>query len=120
MVLGRWSASGAGGRARRAWAAEAATAFERARTLMPGNPDPRLNLGLVFEAAERTDDALDAYRSALEADPDHVPSMQALARLQIRRDRADDRTAELLRTISLRGESEPWREWARKRLATRG
>src|ERR1051326_6844899 len=28
---------------------EAASEFELARKLMPGNPDPRLNLGLTFE-----------------------------------------------------------------------
>lgn len=98
---------------------EAANEFEWARKLLPGNADPRMNLGMVLETAERTDDALAAYRSALEAEPEHVPAMQAMVRLQVRRDRTDERTNDLLKVISLRGESERWREWARTQLAQR-
>lgn len=98
---------------------EAASEFEWARKLLPGNPDPRLNLGLVLETAERTDDALAAYRAALEVEPEHVPTVQALVRLQFRRSRTDDRTTEFLRLVSLRGDSEDWRTWAQSQLAAR-
>lgn len=99
---------------RRGDLARAAEAFERARTLMPGLPEPRVNLGLTFERAGRTTDAIDAYASALAADPDHIQAAQALARLQILTGRTDDRTPQLLQNIALRGGSEEWRSWARQ------
>lgn len=92
---------------------EAAGEFEWARKLMPGNPDPRMNLALVLERAGRTDDALSAYAAALEVRPEHIQSIQALARLQLRFGRADERTAGLLDEIAVRGETERWRDWAR-------
>ncbi|MBL8764395.1 MAG: tetratricopeptide repeat protein [Phycisphaerae bacterium] len=91
----------------------AASEFEWARKLSPGHPDPRLNLALTLEQAGRTDEALDMYATALEVYPDHLPSVEALARLQIRTGRADDRTPRLLDEIALRGSDEAWRNWAR-------
>lgn len=92
---------------------EAAGEFEWARKLMPGHPDPRLNLALVLEKAGRTDEALETYATALEVYPGHIPTIQALARLQVRSGRTDDRTAELLDEIAMHGENEAWRTWAR-------
>ncbi len=97
----------------------AASEFEWARKLMPGHPDPRMNLAMTLEAAGRTDDALDAYASALEAYPEHLPSMQALVSLQIRTGKADDRTPAMLREIAMRGESDAWKSWARTQIAMR-
>ncbi|MEL6396623.1 MAG: tetratricopeptide repeat protein [Planctomycetota bacterium] len=97
---------------------EAASEFQWARRLMPGNPDPRMNLGLALEQAGMIDDALDSYRTALEVYPEHLPTIQALARAQLRHDRADDRTPALLEKIAQRSASSEWREWARLRLAT--
>jgi Tfp pilus assembly protein PilF len=96
---------------------EAASEFEWARKLMPGHPDPRMNLALTLEKAGRVDEALATYGTALEVYPNHVPSMQALARLQIRCDRQDARTEEFLREIALAGDSAQWRQWAQKRIA---
>jgi Tfp pilus assembly protein PilF len=95
---------------------EAAGEFEWARKLMPGHPDPRLNLALTLEKAGRTDDALTTYATALEVYPEHIPTMQALSRLQVRSGRTDDRTAAMLNEIALRGESPTWRDWARLQL----
>jgi len=92
---------------------EAASEFEWARKLMPGHPDPRINLGLALERAGRAGEAIDAYEAALDVFPGHLPATQALARAQVRHSQTDDRTATLLDEISLRGESERWREWAR-------
>lgn len=99
---------------------EAANEFEWARKLMPGHPDPRMNLALTLERAGRINEALAAYDTALEVYPGHVPSMQALARLQVRHNRADDRTDNFLREIALRGETEEWREWARRQMIQTG
>ena len=95
---------------------EAANEFEWARKLMPGHPDPRMNLALTLEKAGRIDEALATYNSALEVYPGHIPTMQALTRLQIRRSRSDDRTASMLNQIALSGESPQWRQWAQRQL----
>ncbi len=91
---------------------EAANEFEWARKLMPGHPDPRVNLGVTLERAGRMDDALQAYTSALEAYPDHLPATQALVRLQIRTGRTDTHTRPRLESIALRGDP-TWQTWAR-------
>ncbi|MCB9844653.1 MAG: tetratricopeptide repeat protein [Phycisphaeraceae bacterium] len=96
---------------------EAAGEFEWARRLMPGHPDPRLNLGLALERAGRVDEALAEYAAALEVHPDHLPSLQALARCQLRHGRTDATTDHALREIAFRGETRQWREWARMRIA---
>jgi len=80
---------------------------------MPGHPDPRMNLALVLEKAGRTDEALAMYATALEVYPEHVPTMQALTRLQLRSGKADDRTVSMLDEIALRGDTPRWRDWAK-------
>lgn len=94
----------------------AAAEFEWARKLLPGHPDPRMNLGLTLERAGRIDDAMASYDAALEAYPGHLPTMQALARLQLRHHRADARTRPMLQEIALGGETEQWRVWAQRQL----
>jgi Tfp pilus assembly protein PilF len=91
---------------------EAAGEFEWARKLMPGHPDPRMNLALTLERAGRTDEALTTYATALEVYPEHIHTMQALTRLQLRAGRTDDRTARMLDEIAFRGDTPAWREWA--------
>lgn len=98
---------------------EAANEFEWARKLMPGNPDPRFNLALTLERAGRTGEALAMYGTALEVQEGHLPSMQALARLQVKGSRPDGRTDGLLREIALRGSSAEWRDWAQRELSRR-
>ena len=95
---------------------EAAEEFDWARRLMPGHPDPRINLGLALERGGKIDEALDAYASAIEVYPNHLPSMQALARLQLRSDRADDTTESMHREIRQRGDAH-WHAWANKQLS---
>jgi len=96
---------------------QAAAEFEWARKLMPGHPDPRLNLGIAMERAGRIDEALASYHAALEAYPNHLPSLQALTRAQLRNNRADESTQESLREIALRSKAQQWRTWARTWLA---
>lgn len=95
---------------------EAAGEFEWARKLMPGHPDPRLNLALTLERAGRTDEALATYAAALEVSPEHIGSMQAMTSLQLRTGKSDERTSGMLEEIALRGESHQWRNWAKGQL----
>jgi tetratricopeptide (TPR) repeat protein len=92
---------------------EAAGEFEWSRKLLPGLPEPRMNLALTLERAGRTDEALATYATALEVYPEHLPTIQAMALLQVRSGKLDDRTSHYLDEIALRGETERWREWAR-------
>jgi tetratricopeptide (TPR) repeat protein len=94
---------------------EAANEFEWARKLLPGNPDPRINLALVLERAGRTDEALRAYEAALEVEPECVAAMQGAAALAIRAGRLDPKVPGWLDTIAVQGSSEDWRSWARLR-----
>jgi type IV pilus assembly protein PilF len=95
---------------------EAANEFEWARKLLPGHPDPRMNLALTFERAGRGEEALAAYRSALEVYPGHISSLQAMTRLEMRQGVLGEETDEHLREIALRGDSEQWRRWAHHQL----
>ncbi len=99
---------------------EAANEFEWARKLMPGHPDPRMNLALTLERAGRIDEAMDTYATALEVYANHLPTIQALARLQLRNGRTDDRTRGFLEEIALRGETPQWRDWAHHQLVRLG
>ena len=94
----------------------AASEFEWARKLMPGHPDPRLNLGLVLERSGRYADAMEAYHAALDARPGHLDSLQALTRAQIRLGEETGSTDDALHQIALEGTTAEWREWARQRL----
>ncbi len=99
---------------------EAAGEFEWARKLMPGHPDPRMNLALTLERAGRTDEAISTYCTALEVYPGHIPTYQALTRLQLRKNKTDGQTKLMLQAVAMQGETQPWREWAHKMLAVHG
>jgi Flp pilus assembly protein TadD len=96
---------------------EAATEFEAARKLMPGSPDPRLNLGLTFERAGLYERAFTAYDAALEAWPAHIRTIEAIARLTLRTGRTSDRLPGMLEDIALRGETSNWRNWAKEQMS---
>ncbi len=98
----------------------AANEFEWAKKLLPGHPDPRINLALTLERAGRADEAVASYDAALDVYPNHLGATQGLVRLQLRSGRPDDRTHALLREVALRGESEAWRSWAARHAALRG
>ena len=85
---------------------------------MPGHPDPRMNLALTLERAGRIDEAMATYDTALEVYPNHLPTIQALARIQLSHSRTDDRTSDFLKEIALRSGPE-WRHWARQQMTRR-
>lgn len=93
---------------------EAASEFEWARKLMPGHPDPRLNLGLTLERGHRIDEAIDSYRSAINIAPEHLESNQALARCQLRHNRIDAELIDRLKLIAMHG-IPAWSDWAIQR-----
>ena len=98
---------------------EAASEFEWARKLLPGNPDPRINLAITLERAGRTTDAMDAYKTALEVQPGCVVAMQGAAVLALRAGRNEAALSGWLKEIAMSGESDQWREWARRAEASK-
>ena len=96
---------------------EAAQEFEWARKLLPGHPDPRVNLALTLERAGQVDEALTAYSAAIELYPGYLPAIQGLACRLVQEDREDERLRAWLERIALESESAEWRDWARLRLA---
>lgn len=93
---------------------EAAQEFEWARKLLPGHPDPRTNLAIALHTAGKHDDALAAAETALEIQAGYLPAIQALAFIQVRADRLDERTADYLAQIAERSPESSWREWAKE------
>jgi tetratricopeptide (TPR) repeat protein len=91
---------------------DAATHFELARKLLPGDPQPRCNLAIVLTRSGRHPEALAACRAALEIQPHHVPTLQTLAMIQIRHQLPDPGLDAVLDQIIARGETKEWREWA--------
>ncbi len=98
---------------------EAASEFEWAAKLLPGQPDPRHNRALVLELAGQINEAYASYESALEVAPQYMPAIQARASLALRLGHEAESVRPLLNEISIRGTSEPWRQWAKKQLVQR-
>ena len=105
----------------------AANEFEWARKLMPGHPDPRVNLALTLERAGRTDEAMKTYEAALDVYPGYMPAIEAVTRLVLRRGSraganqhmtySEEELRANLSEIAMRGSSERWRRWAAEQLA---
>lgn len=91
---------------------EAAGEFEWARKLLPGHPDPRVNLALVLETAGKTDEALASYEAALEVRPGYLPAIQGAASLAVRVGREDERLAGWLSVIASNSDTREWQSWA--------
>ena len=69
----------------------AAWEFEYATKVMPGRSEPVNNLGMVYEAVGKFDQALEAYEAAFTMDPQNPEVLGNLARCHLRRgDPADE------------------------------
>jgi len=95
----------------------AAHEFEWARKLLPGHPEPRVNLAITLERAGQMLEADASYTSALEVYPGYMPAMQGAARLAVGEGRRPAELSGWLEAIALGGESEAWRAWARAKAA---
>ena len=98
---------------------EAAHEFEWARKLMPGSPEPRINLALTMERAGKNQEALEAFESALVLAPEFVPGLQGYAALRVRMGLEGQETDRLLDELSLRASEKPWRDWVDRVRVTR-
>jgi Flp pilus assembly protein TadD len=91
--------------------------FQYAVKFMPQVSQPNNNLGLVFEATGKLEDAGRSYEKALEINPQDVQATGNLARVYVRLNRKDARTRELLHAVVQRDSRPDWVEWARIQLA---
>ncbi len=62
---------------------EGRQALEKAAALMPGEPDPLLNLAVLYAAANQPDRARDHVREVLALQPEHERAQSLARRLQI-------------------------------------
>lgn len=97
----------------------AAWEFQYATKLMPNQPEPLNNLGLVFEAAGQLDQAVTCYDKAMHAEPDNAQFIGNLARAQIRRGDSGAAVDALLHKLIERDTRPEWVNWARERLELR-
>ncbi|MEZ6014603.1 MAG: tetratricopeptide repeat protein [Planctomycetota bacterium] len=95
----------------------AAHEFEWARKLLPGHPEPRVNLAITLERAGQVREAEASYASALEVYPGYMPAVQGAARLAVAEGPLDDLAIQSLRRVAIEGESLEWRNWAQLVLA---
>jgi tetratricopeptide (TPR) repeat protein len=64
---------------------QARAALERAQAMLPGHPDPLLNLGILYEAAGRQDQATAYFRQALAVDGECAEARRRLERRRAKR-----------------------------------
>jgi tetratricopeptide (TPR) repeat protein len=93
---------------------DAAEEFEWARKLLPGHPEPRVNLAITLARGGKHADAIDAARTALEVRPGNLPAIQALTWIQVDQALTDERTLAQLDVIVTRTVDPLWRSWAEK------
>ena len=73
----------------------AASAFERAVAVQPGNADNYFGLGLMEQAMGRSEQAESTWKQALAKDPDHWESRLALAQLYLDQSRWEEAREQL-------------------------
>jgi Flp pilus assembly protein TadD len=94
----------------------AAWEFQYANKLMPNQPEPLNNLGLVFEAAGNIEQAVTCYTKAMGDEPDNPQFIGNLARAEVRRGDTGAAVDDLLRKLIQRDTRPEWVNWARERL----
>nr|MBC8218428.1 tetratricopeptide repeat protein [Planctomycetota bacterium] len=95
----------------------AAWEFEYASKLMPDRPEPHNNLGLVYEAVDRFDQAITYYSIANEMDRQNPVFIGNLARARLKQDEQHGEVRGLLSDLLLYDTRPTWVAWAREQLA---
>ena len=94
----------------------AAWEFQYASKLMPTQAEPRNNLGLVFEATGKLDDAVTAYDAALNMEPDDPQIVGNAARARFRRGDGEALVRPLLARLLTTDTRPGWIDWAHRLL----
>jgi tetratricopeptide (TPR) repeat protein len=88
----------------------AAQAFQRAGNLLPTDPTPARNLGLLYQSRGFEEDALRYFEQALDIDPNDIDSLRGAAVSGKNLRRADEISLERLRLAQLRESDPKWRD----------
>jgi tetratricopeptide (TPR) repeat protein len=99
---------------------EAAHEFAWARKLLPGAPDPRLNLAICLDRGGMHAEAIEAAGAALDVRPEYLPAIKALTLIRVREGMDSDALDAHLALIAARSPDAQWRYWAGQRLLRRG
>lgn len=94
----------------------AAWEFEYAMRVMPERAEPYNNLGLVYEAVNRLDQAIEQYEAAISHSPENAQYLGNYLRARIRR---GDRTSDLrpmLEELVFLDNRKSWVDWAKQQL----
>lgn len=97
----------------------AAREFDYAMKLMPNQPEPANNLGMVFETRGRLDDAVSSYGKAAALEPDNVQILGNWARaraMRVRRGEHDPDLVALLNKLVARETRPEWLAWEQREL----
>lgn len=82
----------------------------------PDAPEPRDNLGLLYEALGRLDRAIGEYQAVLEIDPDRLVTMQHLARAYVKAGKKGDELKNLLEQLLATPQDKQWDVWVRGQM----
>ncbi|MCA9214544.1 MAG: tetratricopeptide repeat protein [Planctomycetales bacterium] len=96
----------------------AAWEFQHAIKTMGHLARPHYNLGMVYEAVDRLDDAIASYSTAYEIAPEDPLVIGNLARATMKRNEHDPLLAHLMEELLLHDTRNDWRIWAREKLHT--
>jgi len=99
---------------------EAAWEFDYAAKLMPHAPEPRQNLGLVYESLGHLDEAITEYENALRIDPQNAVAMRHLARTCVKADQKGEKLKSVLEKLLLVSSDQQWDVWVRGQLIRLG
>jgi Tfp pilus assembly protein PilF len=95
----------------------AAWEFEYTSKLMPDRPEPHNNLGMVYEAVDRLDQAITSYSMAHSMACQNPIFIGNLARVRLKQDEHDPQAQALLSDLLLYDTRPDWVAWAREQFA---
>ena len=99
---------------------DAQQAFVRAAELLPRDPRPSENLGVLYVNRDLPGEALKHFEESLARDPNYLPSIRGLVRASQFSERNDQASHELIRDHIRRAlllETDPkWREFFQRQL----
>lgn len=94
----------------------AAWEFEYAQKLMPESCEPLYNLGMVYEQADKLDQAIEYYQMALDIQPTNPHVLGNLARARIRYGDPIEAVRPLLEELRFADKRPDWLAWAAEQL----
>lgn len=94
---------------------KAAWEYQYAIKLMPYHPEPKYNLGLVYESVGKLDEAIALYDQARIIEPDNPVLIGNFARARFKRGDKDPDMRYLLSELLLKDTRPEWIDWAKNK-----